>query len=189
MHSSVRRLVASLASVVLGVALLGACGGDEEKQADADSSAAAEGSAVDTLIQTGLEQVAAGDDATARTTFANVLRLDPGNVYGHYNLGLIEQNAGRDAQAIEEYDAALATDPAFTSALYNRAILTEPSDLEEAVELYRRAVDADSEFAAAHMRLGFALVHLGETVEGEGHLGTGISLDPSMADVVAPSYR
>ena len=50
------------------------------------------------------------------------------------------------------------------------------------------AVEPDPEMAAAHMRLGFALIHLGQVAEGEEHLGKGLSLDPSMAEVEAPSY-
>lgn len=38
------------------------------------------------------------------------------------------------------------------------------------------------------MRLGFALVHLGRTEEGEKHLAKGLELDPSMKDVAAPDY-
>ena len=38
------------------------------------------------------------------------------------------------------------------------------------------------------MRLGFALVQLGQTDEGETYLAKGVGLDPSMVDVKAPSY-
>lgn len=146
-------------------------------------------SAADTLVQTALQQLDKGDDAKARATFENVLELDPDNVYAHYNLGLLAQDAGKDALAIKQYDAALKTDPKFTSALYNKGIVLESGDLEAAVELYRRAVAIDPDLAAAHMRLGFALLHLGKTDEAEEHLASGIKLDPSMADVQAPSYN
>jgi hypothetical protein len=38
------------------------------------------------------------------------------------------------------------------------------------------------------MRLGFALLHLDETDDAEKHLAKRVELDPSMADVQAPSY-
>lgn len=182
------RLVAAVAALTLAAGLLGACSGDDQDPADAEASTSAADSAVATLIQTGLDQLAAADEKSARATFTTVLSLDADNVYGHYNLGLIEQRAGRDDHAAEQYDAALATDPEFAPALYNRGILAESTDLDEAVELYRRTVDADPKFAAAFMRLGFALVHLGQDDEGAKFLGKGVSLDPSMADVEAPSY-
>ena len=54
--------------------------------------------------------------------------------------------------------------------------------------MYRKAVEVDPTMAAAFMRLGFALVHLGETDEGSTFLEEGIRPDPSMADVDAPAY-
>lgn len=181
----------ALLSILAAVGLSGCSGdGSDDKPSSAKSSAksSASLSAADTLVQTALKQREAGDDAGARATFANVLELDPDNVYAHYNLGLLAQESGDDALALEQYDAALKTDPAFTSALYNKAIVLETDDLDAAVELYRRALAIDPDLAAAHMRLGFALLHLGKTEEAQEHLSTGVRLDPAMADVEAPSY-
>jgi Tfp pilus assembly protein PilF len=173
--------------VLLSVLVVTGCNGDDAGQSSSATPSTSP-SAADTLVQTALQQLGAGNDAKARATFENVLELDPDNVYAHYNLGLLAQDAGNDAFAIKQYEAALETDPDFTSALYNEGILTETSDLNAAVELYRRAVAADPKMAPAHMRLGFALLHLGKKKEGADQLGTGVSLDPSMAEVKAPSY-
>ncbi|MCW2738833.1 MAG: hypothetical protein JWN97_3477 [Nocardioides sp.] len=174
---------------LLSTLLVTGCSGDSTDEGPSPTSASSTTlSAADTLVETALQQLEAGDDAKARATFENVLELDAGNVYAHYNLGLLAQDAGNDALAIKEYDAALETDPEFTSALYNKGIVLEADDLGSAVELYRRALAIDPDLAAAHMRLGFALLHLGETDEAEEHLATGVELDPSMADVRAPSY-
>jgi tetratricopeptide (TPR) repeat protein len=121
-------------------------------------------------------------------TFGNALDLDPVNVYALYNLGFISQDRGDDAAAGDYYQQVLDQDPAFTQALFNLGIITESSDLDEAIDLYRRAVDADDTFAAAWMRLGFALQHQGKDDEAEEALGKGVALDPSMANVQAPSY-
>ncbi|MDQ6525921.1 tetratricopeptide repeat protein [Nocardioides sp. LHD-245] len=181
-----RPALAALA--LLTVVLVAGCSGDGDDKPAPTAESSATLSAADRLVQTGLQQLDAGDDVKARATFENVLELDPDNVYAHYNLGLLAQEAGKQDVAIERYDAALATDPAFAPALYNKGIVLETTDLDASVELYRRAVAADPEMAAAHMRLGFALLHLGETEEAEEHLATGVELDPSMADVEAPSY-
>ena len=140
------------------------------------------------LVQQGLDQLEAGDDRSAAVTFGNALTVDPDNVFALYNLGLLHQNRGQDAKARAFYDRALDRDPAFVQALFNRAILTEQTDLEEAVGLYERAVQEDPSFAAAHMRLGFALEHLGDIDRAEQALAEGIRLDPAMANVTAPSY-
>lgn len=162
----------------------GCSGGDSDK----DPKSTASLSAADTLVQTALQQLDQGDEAKARATFENVLELDSDNAYAHYNLGLMAQDAGKDKLAIKHYDAALKADPQFTSALYNKGILLENDDLEASVELYRKAIAVDSDLASARMRLGFALLHLGETEEAEKQLSAGVKLDPSMADVKAPSY-
>ncbi|MBM7520485.1 tetratricopeptide repeat protein [Nocardioides nitrophenolicus] len=181
-----RPTLAALALATL--VLVTGCSGDDEKKPAPAAESSAGPSAADTLVHTGLRQLEAGEDAKARATFENVLELDRENVYAHYNLGLLDQKAGRTKDAGAHYDAALATEPEFAPALYNKGILLEASDLEGAVDLYRRALDVDPKLAAAHMRLGFALLHLGETKEAEEHLATGVELDPSMANVEAPSY-
>jgi Tfp pilus assembly protein PilF len=163
-----------------------ACSGDDSpKDADAKASTAA---AATSLVQQGLQQLKGGDTAGAQASFEKVLTVDPDNKYAHFNLGVIAQQGGDDETAMTDYDAALESDDAFAPALYNKAILTEHSDLQAAVDLYKRTVAADPKMAAAYMRLGFALVHLGRKDEGAGYLGKGVSLDPSMADVEAPSY-
>jgi len=153
-----------------------------------DAGSATTSTRVDQLVQRGLGELQAGSTDAAGATFRRVLDADPDNAYAHYNLGLIAQRAGDAAAAMTQYDAALAADPGFGPALYNKGILTEPTDLSGAVGLYRKAVAADPDLAAAHMRLGFALLHLGSTADGEKELAAGVRLDPSMADVQAPSY-
>lgn len=182
-----RPLLAALALLSLLV-VTGCSGDDADKEPSSAASSSGDLSAADTLVQAALQQLDSGDDAKARATFENVLELDPANVYAHYNLGLLAQDAGDDELATKQYDAALEADPDFTSALYNKGIVLETSDLGAAVDLYRRALAADPDLAAAHMRLGFALLHLGKTDEAEEHLAKGVELDPSMAEVQAPSY-
>jgi Tfp pilus assembly protein PilF len=185
-----RRLISAVAALALTGVLSTACSGGESDQPTSGSAgtASAPADAGGALLQTGLTQLSSGDDAAAKVTFENVLILDPANLYAHYNLGLIAQHRNQTQQAIESYDAALAIDDTYAPALYNRAILTEPTDLDAAVELYRDTIDADPTFAAAFMRLGFALVHLGKDDEGSTYLEKGIALDPSMVEVEAPSY-
>jgi Tfp pilus assembly protein PilF len=175
-----------MATLSLGLGLTAACSGDEES-ADGDTPALGD-PAVERLLTTGYEQLDAHRTPAARTTFENVLDLDADNVYAHYNLGLIAQAAGQEDAALAEYDAALAVAPEFASALYNKGILTEDEDLDAAVELYRNALESDPEMAAAQMRLGFALEHLGQQAEAQKHLAEGLRLDPAMADVTAPTY-
>lgn len=179
-----------LAALALSVALAGGCadGGADESHPASDATSSSAPDAAAALVEVGLAQMETGAEAAAKVTFDNVLALDPANLYAHYNLGLIAQRRGEEAAALRAYDQALEADPDFGPALYNKGILTEGSDLDAAVELYRRAVEADPNFAPAFMRLGFALIHLGRRDEGATYLEKGVGLDPSMANVQAPSY-
>jgi Tfp pilus assembly protein PilF len=180
-----RPLAASVALLTLVTVGLTACS-DDTTSAKRSTGASAKEAA--TLVQRGLEELAAGDDDAASETFGKALDLDPRNAYAHYNLGYLAQQAGDDEAARRQYDDALADLPTLASALYNKAMLLEGEDLEESVALYRRALEAAPDNAAAHMRLGFALVHLGQTKAGGDELAEGIRLDPSMRSVAAPTY-
>lgn len=195
-----RRLL--VACLVVPLLLTGACSGDDGDGADSGgkdagaaggspSAATTEQAAdtVTTLIGTGLAQIESEEYAQARSTFQTVLDLDPENDYAWYNLGYVAQLQGDEATAVQRYTTALTHNKDFSPAIYNLAILTESSDLEAAVELYRREIAVKPDDAAAHMRLGFALRHLGQDAEAEQLLQQGIELDPSMAGVQAPTYR
>jgi tetratricopeptide (TPR) repeat protein len=196
-HDPLTRRARALAVPALAAAFLlavGGCSSNDEPPAAAAPSATVQkaqdtpGDDVATLIAAGLQQVSDQQYDAARATFDQVLDRDATNVYGTYNLGYIAQLQGDDTTAIQRYTTTLATDKDFAPALYNLAILTESSDLKGAVALYRREIQVKPDDAAAYMRLGFALKHLGDRAEGEQMLQQGIALDPSMADVKSPTY-
>ena len=164
--------------LVLGTVLvLTGCSDDgdaESTDEQARETPALSEEALETLVNTGAEQLAAGEVEAARRTFTAVAEVDPGNVLAHYNLGLIAQEDGDAEAAIAEYDAVLESDPAYGPALFNKALLLERSDLEESVALYRRA--------------GYALRHLGRAQQARKHLERGLALDPTMKDLPPPTY-
>lgn len=160
---------------------LTACSSDEPSE---DDRAAAEA-----LVDQGIAQMQQGETEEAEKTLARALRLDADQTLAHYNLGLIDQRANRVDDAAAHYEDALDLAPEHGPSLYNSAILAERTDLEEAVSLYRAAIEAQPEHAASYMRLGFALTHLGRPAEAEPMLAQGLKLDPSMADVEAPRYE
>lgn len=181
-----RRLVRG--AVVAGtlIALLAGCSGDDEKQAP---SSDAERAAVAALIDQGVSALSAGNPDAATTAFEQALELDEDQAVAQYNLGLIAQQDGNDSAAAARYDAALKIDGAYGPALYNRAILWETEDLDKAIALYRKAIEAQPDHAPAYMRLGFALVHQGKNDEAAPFLEKGVALDPSMKNVDAPRYE
>ena len=183
-----------IVAVAISASLLVAgCSGDDDSPSDSSStSQSPSGDATDaagTLLQAGLDQMATGQDKAARTTFENVLSLEPDNLYALYNLGVIAQGAGKTDEALDFYDQALVVQTDYTPALYNKAILLEKTDLEQSIQIYRQVIGIDDTMAAAYMRLGFALVHLGKNEEGAEFLEQGIALDPSMTEIEAPNYE
>lgn len=183
MRISRRRLgPAALLTVVLALTACSSDDGGDQPKDDAQHAAAL------ALLDQGVQQFTAGETEAAEATFSQVLELDDAQPVAHYNLGLIAHRSGDERAAEKHYDAALDADDDYGPALYNKAILTENDDLDEAISLYRRAIEAQPEHAPSHMRLGFALVHQGKDGEAETYLQRGLALDPAMAKVEAPNY-
>lgn len=188
-----RRCALALAVVVPLVLATASCsqpadGGPSINASPSAASSDEARSAVNGLIATGLEQLANKQYPEATSTFETVLNLDPVNQYAWYNLGYIAQLNGDDGTAIDRYSSALEANPDFTQALYNLAILTEPSALAVSVDMYRRIIVLSPDNATAYMRLGYALVHLGKVKEGEKMLAKARTLDPSLVGVPSPTY-
>ena len=117
-----------------------------------------------------------------------MLAIDPENLYALYNLAVISDGVGDDDVALDYYDRALAAQPDYVPALYNKAIILETGDLDQSIALYRQVIEIDDQMAAAFMRLGFALAHQGKPDEAAKFLQEGIALDPAMTEIQAPSY-
>ncbi|WP_370247305.1 tetratricopeptide repeat protein [Nocardioides sp.] len=174
-----------LAPLLLVLCLLGitACGGGDDDAVPPQVQALAD------RLQQGLDAMADGDVDAARASFDAALEIDATNVLAHYNLGYLAQVEGDARTALAEYATALDGDPAFEPALYNRAILTESSDPDQAVADYRAVLAANPDNAPAHVRLGYLLIHLGDTREGRALVKQGVALDASLADLTPPSYN
>src|SRR4051812_49336432 len=70
-------------------------------------------------LSDGLALVVKGDTAGATQKFEDVLASEPNNKLALYNLGLIDQQAGRTAQAEARYRKVIAIDAKYAPALYN----------------------------------------------------------------------
>ncbi|MEU8586837.1 tetratricopeptide repeat protein [Streptomyces sp. NPDC048664] len=155
----------------VGVALALAAGGltwalmgqsDSDDAATSDNAHLHAGLKADALLQSGLLQVQYQDYADAKATFHQVLAVDPGSKLAWYNLGVIAQKENREGDARKAYDAALKSDPRFTSALFNKALMLEKGEPDEALRLLRRAV-------AVNPKASTAYFHIGRTLAAQGH--------------------
>ncbi|MEU4351122.1 tetratricopeptide repeat protein [Streptomyces sp. NPDC023838] len=141
------------------------------------------------LLQAGIKQGEKKDFSGAKRSFRQVLHLNPANKFAWYNLGVIAQHDNRTADARAAYDKALKIDPNFESALYNKAILIESSDIDQAIVLLRRIVGANPKAATAYLHLGQALGKAGRDGEAEDAFGLAVRADPSLQQLVPEQFR
>ncbi len=81
----------------------------------------------------------------------------------HYDLGVEALRAGRAADAVREFDAALAVDERFPEAHLGRGLVLEFAfgRMEEAEREYRRAIQLRPTYSEAHNNLGQLLARTG----------------------------
>lgn len=145
-------------------------------------------SKADGLLQTGIKQAEKKDFSGATRSFRQVLGLNPANKFAWYNLGVIAQDGHRTADARAAYDKALKIDPNFVSALYNKAILLESSDTDEAIDLLKHIVGAAPRAATAYLHLGRALAKQGRDGEAGDAFGFAVRADPSLQQFVPEQF-
>lgn len=103
----------------------------------------------------------------------------PSNARAHYNLGVPLDYAGRRAEAIARYQAAVAADPAYASAYANLGnALTEEGRPAEAIPHLQTAVRLQPAYANAQYNFGNALLHTNRPAEAIGRYRLSLHIDP-----------
>ncbi|MFI9271270.1 tetratricopeptide repeat protein [Kitasatospora sp. NPDC052896] len=177
------------ASSVIGWVQLSKADPSTRKVVSSRPPTSADRAQADALLQAAVQQGQIHDLAGAARTLKRVLELDAGNKRAWYNLGVIAQRDNRTADARAAYDSALKSDPNYEPALYNKAILIEPSDTDQAVAIFRRIVAADPKAATAYLNLGQALAKQGRDDEAQGAFGHAVEVDSSLQQLVPDKFR
>jgi Tfp pilus assembly protein PilF len=92
----------------------------------------------------------------------HVLQLDPDNYLAYYNRGVLYQDRGKLAEAIEDYSSAVKLDPEYSEAYYNRGVSRESrgdlagaiADYSEAIQLNQKCVEAYNNRGALRKKQG-----------------------------------
>src|SRR5262249_51579091 len=142
---------------------------------------------VNQLLTVGIKQAEDKQFAPARTTFHDVLSLDPGNKFAWYNLGLIAQTQNDPAAAIAAYKHALESDPRYTSAMYNEAIALEPTDRQQALSLYKQIVVINPKASTAYLRMSLLYDQLGDHENAVAARNKATALDSQLGSVSTPT--
>jgi TolB-like protein/Flp pilus assembly protein TadD len=121
------------------------------------------------------------DEAIAE--FEHALILDRNLVYAHAHIGTAKTALGRAEEAENHYGEALRLSPRdvaahhwMSSAATSKLHLAKD---EEAVLWFRRAIEANRNFAFTHLSLAAALAQLGRIDEARAAAKAGLELEPS----------
>jgi TolB-like protein len=121
--------------------------------------------------------------AEAIAEFEHALVLDRNLVYAHALIGMAKTALGRAEEAESHYREALRLSPQdvaahhwMSSAGTSKLHLAQDA---EAVMWFRRAIEANRNFAFTHLSLAAALAYLGKIDEARAAAKAGLALEPS----------
>jgi tetratricopeptide (TPR) repeat protein len=164
----------------LGLSLV-ACGGAGKSSSTASADYA-------TLVDAGTHLLNEGNASAAAQLFEKAIAKDPAAPVGHYDLGVVYEHRGQTKNAMREYSRALAADPNYVPALYNKASILRSSRPLVAIFYYQKVVSLRPKAATALLNLGLLLTaQPGSRAVGLRALAKAIRLQPSLrSDLPAP---
>ncbi len=116
------------------------------------------------------------------TLFERIVAVQPGNWFGHSNLGAAFKDSGKPAEALVEYKKALETTPRPASTLNDIGIiLAQSGKKEEAIASFREAVRIMPGYGEARCNLGSALTETGRFEEAIEQFGEALRTEPASA--------
>jgi superkiller protein 3 len=124
---------------------------------------------VELLNSLGFALFQQGESREALAALEKALKVDPKHWKAHNNLALAAIDLGELEVAEAHYRESLAIAP--QPAIYNDLgfVLERQGLVDEAVALYRKALELDPESASAHYNLAASLARSGELSEAERH--------------------
>jgi len=167
-------------------ACTGGGGGSPQQVPGADEVASA--NQVRVLIDQGIAQGKQGQTAQAKATFEKVLTLDATNKYAWFNLGYLAQMSNKPDEAITNYNHALTSDPSYTPAMYNKAIILESRDPDAAMALYQQILTINPKATTTYFRRGLMQLKRGDRTNAAANFQQALKLDPSLRGEVPAEF-
>jgi tetratricopeptide (TPR) repeat protein len=147
------------------------------------------GGQIASLLQSGLAQAERKQWSAARGSFQKVLAISPGNFYADYDLGWIAQRRGNPGEAVSYYRKCLAVNAAYTPAMYNEAILLEPSHPRQAIGMYQKIVSINPKAATAYLRLALVQAEQGDITDAKANYVKAVSIDHALSTYKLPAQQ
>lgn len=107
------------------------------------------------------------DYNNALAVYRQALELQPNNAKIHCNLGFLYWGKGDTEEAIKSYELAIKYNKNYDIAFNNLGViyLDDLGRVNKAIELFRKAVDANPNYALAHFNLARSISIVGDKVE------------------------
>ncbi len=111
------------------------------------------------------------------------LKKYPDDFTAHFNLGAVLQSMARDAEALQEYNAALRSKPADAVTRNSLGTVLQTMGLyEDAIRQYQEALRLKPDYVSVHYNWGNSLLAAGRPDEAIGHFQEVLRVNPDDAD-------
>jgi predicted O-linked N-acetylglucosamine transferase (SPINDLY family) len=134
------------------------------------------------MLQSAFAYHRGGQLQQAEALYRQALAAQPSNPDALHLLGVLSQQSGRSADAVELIGRAVAVNPAFPQACFNLGVaLKSLGRVEEAAAAYQQAIALQPDYAEAHDNLGNALTELGRDEEAAACYRHALAVNPASA--------
>ncbi len=135
-----------------------------------------------------------GKSDLALTLAQEYVRLDPGDSYGHYLLGLSHNGLGYFEEARDALERSVELEPSFTDAYVKLGLLfsKDSTTFPRAVENLQKAIELGFRQPEVRKDLGFVLLKLGRVREAVQQLELALQDDANFKEpyyLLADAYR
>ena len=142
-----------------------------------------------TAIGAGMAALKQGDPNAAQQLFADAVKREPNNATAYFDEGVAYQQLGAVKDAEIAYVRALAIDPNYVQADFDRACIVTPTDPDLATYLYRKVIAMQPNFPTALLNLGLLEFQQGLRSDASADLAKAVQLQPSLAARIPASVR
>ena len=112
-------------------------------------------------------------------SLTEVIGRNPNDAQAYNVRGTVLGRGGRNAEAIADFDKAIALDPNYAQAYANRGVVhRQMNRLDLALSDYNRALGIDANYAAAYVGRGIVYRQQGQSMQAFADFNKAISIRP-----------